>query len=44
MLKLFTDFYKTNSNIVIDMFKIIIPCLLTYYFTSKNLTAPKNEK
>ena len=44
MLKLITDFYKTNSNNVIDIFKIIIPCLLTYHFTSKNLTAPKKRE
>lgn len=44
MLKLIIDFYRANSNIVLDIFKIIIPCLLTYYFTSKNLTAPKKRE
>lgn len=44
MLKLITDFYKINTNIVIDIFKIIIPCLLTYFFTSKNLIAPKKRE
>ena len=44
MLKLITDFYKFNTNIVIDIFKIIIPCLLTYFFTSKNIIAPKKRE
>lgn len=44
MADIFNDFLKTNSNTVIDIFKIIIPCLLTYFFTSKNLTAPKRRE
>lgn len=44
MLNLIINFYKTNPSIVLDIFKIIIPCLLTYYFTSKNLTAPKRRE
>lgn len=44
MIKYFTDFYKVNSAIVNDVIKIIIPCFLTYFFTSKNLTTPKRRE
>ncbi len=41
MIDIFTSFYKSNTAVVFDVFKIIVPCLLTYFFTSKNLKAPK---